>query len=234
VEAEAQLKVLLNRDPFGPLPALAPVAVRAEVPAEPTLRAKLLANRPEIREAQAQLAAARARAELARREWIPDPTVSLQADHYNGSSQLASEVSGGISISLPWLNAGKYRAGERQARAQTANATALLQSAQAEGLGKLRSQLEAVAALHHHLELYEGQLLPSARQTAAAYQADYETAKAGLAEVLSAGRNARALEARHQADVAGHRSALADLEALVGAELGAFPAAPTASRKPTP
>jgi outer membrane protein TolC len=234
VEAEARLKVLLNRDPFAPLPALVPAALRAGVPAEPTLRAKLLANRPEIREAQAQLAASRAREELARREWIPDPTVSLQADHYNGSSQIASEVSGGISVSLPWLNGGKYRAGERQGLAQTAHAAALLQAAQAEGLGKLRSQLGAIAALHHHLELYEGRLLPSARQSAAAYQADYENAKAGLAEVLSAGRNARALEARRQADLADYRSALADLEALVGAELGAFPATTVTSRRTTP
>jgi len=234
VEAEARLKVLLNRDPFAPLPALVPVAVRGGVPPEPALRAKLLANRPEIREAQAQLAAARARMELARREWIPDPTVSLQADRYNGSSQLASEVSGGISVSLPWLNPGKYRAGERQARDQATHAAALLQAAQLEGLGKLRGQLEATATLHHHLGLYEGRLLPLARQTAAAYQADYETAKAGLAEVLSAGRSARALEARRQADLADYRSALADLEALVGAELGAFPSAPTASHRPTP
>jgi cobalt-zinc-cadmium efflux system outer membrane protein len=79
------------------------------------LRAQLSLNNPEVLRAYAQVAAAQSRYQLAKRAWIPDPSVSIQADHYNAGSQLASEVSGGISVSLPWFNEQKYRAGEREA-----------------------------------------------------------------------------------------------------------------------
>jgi hypothetical protein len=53
-------------------------------------------------------------------------------------------------------------------------------SAQTESLGLLRNELVKIETLHHHLELYGDNLLPTARQTVASYQADYETDKATL------------------------------------------------------
>jgi hypothetical protein len=58
--------------------------------------------------------AASAKVELAKREWIPDPSVSLGAQHYNAGSQAVSELNAGVSIDLPWFNPKKYRAGEQE------------------------------------------------------------------------------------------------------------------------
>ena len=87
-DQESALNVLMNRDPFAPL---AHPAVNGDnsLPASPErLRQLILANRPEVREAQAKVTAARAKLELAKREWIPDPTVSLDAERRTEPARL--------------------------------------------------------------------------------------------------------------------------------------------------
>jgi len=101
---ETTLKVLMNVDAFESLgrPDLGELHAVNLDPLK--LRSRILLNNPEVLQSNAQFAAAQARYQLAKREWIPDPSVSIEADHYNAGSQIASEVSGGISISLPWFN----------------------------------------------------------------------------------------------------------------------------------
>ena len=41
---------------------------------------------------------AKAKLELAKREWIPDPTVGLEAERYNAASQVVSQVGGGCRL----------------------------------------------------------------------------------------------------------------------------------------
>jgi len=74
-DQQSALNVLMNRDPFAPLGR--PIDNEENslpAPAE-RLRQLVLANRPEVREAQAKVTMAKAKLELAKREWIPDPTV---------------------------------------------------------------------------------------------------------------------------------------------------------------
>jgi outer membrane protein, heavy metal efflux system len=137
--AEASLNVVMNRDPFAPIHVASDDRIEAvPAPAE-RLRQLILVNRPEVREAQARLTAAKAKLELARREWIPDPTLSFEAERYNGASQAASQVGGGISISLPWFNGRKYRAEEAEARSEASAAQSELTSAETQALGLLRN-----------------------------------------------------------------------------------------------
>jgi outer membrane protein TolC len=163
--------------------------------------------------------AAKAKLELARREWIPDPTVSLEAERYNAASQFVSQVGGGVSINIPWLNGKKYRAEEREAQGELSAAESDFVSAQTESLGLLRNQLEKIETLHHHLELYRDNLLPTARQTVTSYQTDYEADKATLLVLLSSQRNLRELETMYYQDLTDYRVALAELESLVGLDL---------------
>jgi len=87
---------------------------------------------------------------------------------------------------------------------------------QAPMFAALRNQLEKIETLHHHIELYRDNLLPTARQTVASYQADYETDKATLLSLLSSQRNLRDLETMYYQDLSDYRVALAELESLVG------------------
>ena len=83
----------------------------------------------------------------------------------------------------------------------------------------LRDQLQKVQTMHHHIELYRDQLLPTARQTVSSYQADYETNKTTLIQVLTAENNLRDLETMYNQDLTDYRIAIAELEALVGTDL---------------
>jgi hypothetical protein len=122
------------------------------------LRSRILLNNPEVLQSNAQFAAAQARYQLTKREWIPDPSVNVEADHYNAGSQIASEVSA----------------------AQNA-----LEAAKSEVIGKLRDQLPKIQTLHHHAVLYENSLIPSAKQNVSASETDYETDKTTFQNLLS-------------------------------------------------
>ena len=218
-DQESALNVLMNRDPFA---ALGHPVVNADnsLPASAErLRQLVLANRPEVREAQTKVTAARAKVELAKREWIPDPTVSLEGERYNAASQFVSQVGGGVSINIPWFSGKKYRAAEREAQGELSAAESDFVSAQTESLGLLRNQLQKIETLHHHLELYSDNLLPTARQTVASYQTDYEGDKATLLVLLSSQRNLRELETMYYQDLTDYRVALAELESLVGLDV---------------
>jgi len=218
-DEQTQLKTLMNRDPFTPLGR--PVSSEAlESDLSPDrLRRLILENRPEVRQAQAMVIGASAKVELAKREWIPDPSVSLGAQHYNAGSQAVSELNAGVSIDLPWFNPKKYRAGESEAQSDALAAEETLEGAQTGALGMLRDQLQKIHTLKHHIELYRDKLLPSAQQTVSSYQADYETDKATLIQVLSSENSLRELETMYNQDLTEYRVALAELESLVGTDL---------------
>ena len=218
-DEESALNVLMNRDPFAPLGRPTDIEENSLPAPAKRLRQLILTNRPEVREAQAKVTMAKAKLELAKREWIPDPTVSLEAERYNAASQFVSQVAGGVSINIPWLNGKKYRAEEREAQSELSAGVSDVLSAQTEALGLLRNQLEKIETLHHHIELNRDNLLPTARQTVDSYQADYETDKATLLILLSSQRNLRDLETMYYQDLSDYRVALAELESLVGLNL---------------
>jgi len=212
------LNVLMGRDAFDHLGR--PIDNEEDsmpAPAE-RLRQLVLNNRPEVREAQANVTVAKAKLELANREWIPDATVSLEAERYNAASQVVSQVGGGVSINIPWFNGKKYRAEKREAESDLSAALNELLSVKTEALGLLRNQLEKIETLHHHIELYRDNLLPTARQTVASYQADYEANKATLLTLLSSQRNLREIQTMYYQDLSDYRVALAELQSLVGLE----------------
>ncbi len=219
---ETQLKVLMNRDAFAPLGRLADDLPTQAAFSVERLRALILCNRPELRMAQANITAAKLKMELAKREWIPDPMVSVQAQRYNEASQVVSEVSAGISFSVPWLNGKKYHAEEREAQTGAEAAQRALEGAQTEALGMLRDQLKKIETFHHHIELFRDRLIPNARQTVETNRAGYQGDKTGFLDLVTSQRSLREVESMHRQHLTDYQVALAELEALVGADLHLF------------
>ncbi len=221
-EDATQLKVLMNRDPFVPFdrPA-ADLTPSHDHLSDTQLRTSMLRNRPELRGAEAEITAAKAKLELARREWIPDPTVSLEAQRYNGASQVVSELDAGVSFNLPWLNGKKYRAEDAEAKKGVESAQRKLEGARAEALGLLHDQLQKIETFHHHIELFQSRLIPTARETVQTNRANYESGRTGLVDLILSERNLRELEAMLQQHLADYRIAVVELEALVGVDVGA-------------
>jgi len=220
---QSQLNVLMNRDAFAPLGQPEETKIRSTVPSMEQARALALANRPEIKIAQAKIDMEKSRVDLSRRNWIPDPAIKVEAQRYNDSRQAASELDAGVSFTVPWVNPGKYSAAVREAKENLAAAEHGLDQTNAESLGLLRNALEKVHTAKHHVELFKEKLVPQARQAFEANQFAYETGTASFLEWITAQRNLRDLEAMGQQHVADYYAALADLEAVVGTDLNIFP-----------
>jgi outer membrane protein, heavy metal efflux system len=219
---ETTLKVSMNIDAFASL-GRPKIQELQTVNLDPQkLRAQISLNNPEVLRAYAQVAAAQSRYQLAKREWIPDPAVSIQADHYNAGSQPVSEVSGGISVSLPWFNEKKYSAGEQEALDEVTAAKDALETVKNEAIGKLRDQLQKLETLHHHVDIYANSLIPNARQSVSANQSEYETDKASFQNLLTALRNLWEIEAAYHQHLTDYQIAVGDLESLLGSNPGAL------------
>ena len=228
---QSQLNVLMNRDAFAPLGRPDETNIKALNISMIQAREIALANRPEIKIAQTRIDMETSRLGLARRNWIPDPAIKVEAQRYNDAAQAASEVDAGISFTVPWVNPGKYSAAVREAKENLAAAQHEFDRANAEALGALRDALEKVHTTKHHVDLFRDKLVPQARQAFEANQFAYETGKATFLEWITAQRNLRDLEAMGQQHIADYYAALAELEAVVGADLKLFPSTKTKEAK---
>ena len=220
---QSQLNVLMNRDAFAALGQPEETKINSPNLSMEQARALALANRPEIKIAQAKVDMEKSRLELSRRNWIPDPAVTVQAQRYNDSRQAASELDAGVSFTVPWVNPRKYSAAVREAKENLAAVQQGLERTNAESLGALRDALQKVHTAGHHVDLFRDKLVPQARQAFEANQFAYETGKASFLEWITAQRNLRDLEAMGQQHIADYHAALAELEAVVGADLNLFP-----------
>ena len=220
---QSQLNVLMNRDAFAPLAQPEDAKISAAGISLDEARGRMLANRPEIKIAQAKLDMEKSRLDLARRDWIPDPAVTVQAQRYNDSRQAVSEVDAGVSFTVPWVNPGKYSAAIREAKENLAAEEQAFERTNAESLGALRDALQKVHTAKHHVDLFGDKLVPQARQAFEANQFGYESGKATFLDWINAQRNLRDIEAMAQQHLADYRGALAELEAIVGADLNIFP-----------
>jgi len=220
---QSLLNVLMNRDAFAPLGQPQETRITSLAISMDEARALMLASRPEIKIAQAKIDMEKSRVDLSRRNWIPDPAIKVEAQRYNDSRQAASELDAGLSFTVPWVNPGKYSAAVREAKENFAAAQHGFDQVNAESLGLLRDALQKVHTAKHHVELFEEKLVPQARRAFEANQFAYETGKASFLEWITAQRNLRDLEAMAQQHVADYYAALAELEAVVGADLNVFP-----------
>ena len=223
-DAESQLNTLMNRDAFAPIGAPVAASINEANLSLGGLRAITLAQRPEVNMARAKIDNEKSKLQLARRAWIPDPALMVKGQRYNDTSQAVSELDAGVSFTVPWVNPGKYSAGVREARASVAAAEQGFDREQKEALRLLRDQLEKIETTHHHVDLFRDKLVPQARQAFEATRLSYESGKATFLDWISAQRNVRDIEATGREHLADYQVAIAELEAVIGAELYARPA----------
>ena len=177
-----------------------------------------LAHRPELLAAQRNVEAASARVELAKRQWIPDPEVRVEARQFNGRGGGIQEYDTGLFFKVPWLNLKKYKAAVDEARSLKQNAEYDLEALQKQTLGLVRDQLNKIATLHHHAELFRDRLVPVAQQAVTANRAAYETDKTSFLDLIATQRTALELESMYWNHLTDYRIAVAELEALIGTD----------------
>jgi len=222
-DEQAQLNTLMNRDAFAPLGQPATASIKTPELSSAVLRPLVLTQRPEVKIAEAKIDIEQSKLQLARREWIPDPALSVKAQRYNDAAQAVSELDAGVSFSVPWVNFRKYTAGVREARENLGAAEQGLDRAQKEALRLLRDQLQKIETAHHHVELFRDKIVPQARQAFEANRLAYEPGKATFLDWITAQRNLREFEAMARQHLADYQVAVAELEAVIGAQLYPLP-----------
>jgi outer membrane protein, heavy metal efflux system len=222
-DAQSQLNTLMNRDAFARLGVPAAESINEANLSLTRLRAITLAQRPEVQMARAKIDTEKAKLQLAHRAWIPDPALMVKGQRYNDAAQAVSELDAGVSFTIPWVNPGKYSAGVREARDNVGAAEHGLDREQKETLRLLRDQLEKIETAHHHVELFRDKLVPQAQQAFEATQLSYESGKATFLDWISAQRNLRDIEATAREHLSDYQVAVAELEAIIGAQLYAPP-----------
>jgi len=232
IEEQTRLNVLMNLPPQAPLGPLANVAIPSVNLAPERMQAMALRHRPEILGAQKKIEAAKARQKLAKRAWIPDPELRVEARQFNGAGGGIQEYDTGVFFSFPWINRGKYKSAIAEAGKMQESGEHELAALQAETLGMVRNQIEKIETLHHHYTLFRDRLLPLARQTVQASEIAYTNDRGTLLELVTAQRTARETESAMQDHLTDSLAANAELEAMVGIELSSPD--PTAEPLKTP
>jgi outer membrane protein, heavy metal efflux system len=218
-DAQSQLNTLMNRDAFAPLGTPVASSVDHAHLSLTRLRSITLAQRPEVQMARAKIDTEKSKLQLAQRAWIPDPALMVKGQRYNDAAEAVSELDAGVSFTIPWVNPGKYSAGVREARANVAAAEQGLDREQKEALRLLRDQLAKVETFQHHVELFRDKLVPQAQQAFDATRLSYESGKATFLDWISAQRNVRDIEAMGREHLAHYQMAVAELEAVIGADV---------------
>jgi outer membrane protein TolC len=175
-------------------------------------------HRPEIAAARAKVRAAEAGVQLARRNWIPDPELRVEARRMNDRRGIV-EYDTGVFFNVPWLNGRKYRAAESEAENALVAARADVDAARFEAQSMIGSQLARLAALQSQIELSRDKFVPIARQTLEANRVGFEAGRTGIVDLLISARSVREAEAEMTARQSEYFATLAELEAVVGAPL---------------
>ncbi|MCX6967589.1 MAG: TolC family protein [Verrucomicrobia bacterium] len=171
--------------------------------------------RPEVLLAWRKIEAEKARLQLARRQWIPDPALQIKAREYPGSPGIR-EYDTGIVFSVPWLNKKKYCAAEAEAEESLASAQHEYEAARTEAAGMVRDQLKKIETFAANYRLFHDQILPTARMSVESTRAGYETEKSSFLELITARRNLQDIESAGLNQLVEHQVAIAELEAIVG------------------
>ena len=217
-EARFRLNVLMNRPPTSALG-------RAAAPVIPTfdfdtdkMETHALLHRPELRIASQRIAAAKARQDVAKRAWIPDPELRVEARQYNGNGARIQEYDTGIFFNFPWVNRGKYKAGIEEAKRNRESAEYELAALESETRGLVREHLTRIQTLHHHYTLFRDRVVPLARQSSESTRISYANDKATFLELITAQRTLQEVEAMAQQHAADYAIAIAEFEAMTGGE----------------
>jgi outer membrane protein TolC len=182
------------------------------------LNATALATRPEIVMALRKIETEKARLQLAKRQWIPDPQIQVKARQYQGSDRI-QEYDTGIVFSVPWMNYSKYSAGVREAAKSLESAQLEYDAACNEVLGLVRDQVRKIETIAQNYRLYHNQIVPLANQAVQSTRSSHEADKTSFLELITARRALQDADSSAANYLTNYQVALAELEAIVGSNV---------------
>jgi outer membrane protein TolC len=215
------MNALLNRPAGAPLAS--PQALRPVPNADAMPLAELLQrarrDNPQLAAEQATITAAERNAELARRNWYPDPTFGFTVydeDGMNGRQFGGYEAMISWAIPLQW---GLRRAQEQEALARAAAARTRREAAAADLLGQLEQAYWALDAARRGEQILRDINIPQSNVVLQSALAGYQFGRADLPSVLLAEQAVLRVTLERIALLLEQQLRLAELERVTGGDL---------------
>ena len=147
-----------------------------------------LERRPDLAEAEAQVAAADAALHLARAEAWPNPTVGLQYTHseFTVSGDLPNSIGANVSIGLPVAH--RNEGAIERAEAESLAAREDVHKLRLEIAQEVRTAAATYATARERVDRFEHQFLAQATSARKAAEASYRDGAVSLLELLEAER----------------------------------------------
>jgi len=155
-----------------------------------------LARRPDVQAAQDRLEAARAARKLALAQRSSDVTLGVQFEHYPASAAnpQGSGNSYGVALQIPLQWRYAYQGEIRAAEVALDSAAENLDKARRQARAELLLGAEQARGAWLRLRRSEDELLPAARQSAAAAEYAFNRGAMGIMDVLDVRRSERAAQ----------------------------------------
>jgi outer membrane protein TolC len=169
--------------------------------------------RPELKSWAAQRESRDAELSLARRQRLPEFTLTARYDRFMTQREWRPQV--GLSLNLP-IQLGRLGAAERAARAAVEQMDYRRQAAETQISAEVQTALASVQETGHEIHIMQERVVPATERALRAVRASYENSRAAFSALLNAERDlARARYELYRAQV-GYMQGLADLDRAVG------------------
>ncbi|MHC4882535.1 MAG: TolC family protein [Planctomycetota bacterium] len=218
---QAGLNAMMNRDTTAALSQPhRPDAVLAAV--DETAIVGLIAERnPEIAALKKDITAARSRIRLAQKRYAPDVTLGvdwIQTDDARMDGVWGSgrdPIVAMVSVNIPlWTDS--YDAGKAQAQSAMRATRRKKEQMQLDLSAQAANVLYQIAETGRKATLYEGTLIPKAREMVDVSESSYRAGGVDFLNLIDAQRKLLTFEVTYQRILADHFQALAQLETLTG------------------
>lgn len=212
-QAKAALNTLMGRAPETAFTLVDELTYAPLTLNSSSLAALARANRPEIAQAQAELAAREGRISAARTRRLPDLAVQARKEKLRGDGGWA------VGLTLPLIDWGSLRGERKQAEAAAAAQERRVAAAKNEVTREVYSALREVERSEATVREYQQGALSQAEQLSEMARKGYQAGATGYLEVLEAQRTLRSVRTDYYSALADHLKALAQLEWAVGVDL---------------
>jgi len=218
----AKLNAALNRSLDVPLAFPEKLAGERSVVADSSeVLKRLLKNNPELRALDFAIAKNEKAKALAKKNWYPDITLSLETIDTKGALMHGTKDSGKdplmatVSINLPlWF--GKYDAAEKQASAALRAARAEKKDRANLLSAELSAALYRIRDAERKITLYRDTLIPKAEESLKVTQKAFETASGDFLSLIDAERVLLEFKLSFERAFTDYRKAFAEVEELAG------------------
>jgi cobalt-zinc-cadmium efflux system outer membrane protein len=185
---------------------------------------KMIAGNPQLQALDFEVAAAKAKIELARKKFYPD--ISLGVDWIQTDKAISAGVRDSgkdpviamLSINLPfWTDS--YKAAQLQAKAQMRSHAARKVQSRNDLLAQLEKVLYEFEDSARKVNLFEGILIPKAKEMLEASEVAYKAGTLDFLSLIDAQRTLLEFELSYERAVTTNLQKLAQLEMLVAEQL---------------